>query len=200
MKRNGLRRMYPAITGPERFRLSLMTATNGDQRECLHLVQSCPRIEGAVADPSFTEPLMASYRVAWAFAQTASSHLAWMAALEAVEGVFTGETGRTLVRQEARMAVALVLDDMFADAAYRLRALSDAFEEVCRDRAGLSALTVMEFWVPHLGAQLRAAWALIDGLDPDAALRQSYRARLDRYWTLEAGGGTGEDGDALQGR
>jgi hypothetical protein len=179
--------MYAALTAEERFRLSLQVA-NEDHRECLYLVQSCPRVEGVAADPSFAGPFMASHRLAWAFAQTASGYLAWIGAMEVVEQLLTGESGRAVVRQEARIPVALALDETLADAAFRLRALSDAFEDVCRDRAGLSSWTVVGFWIPHVATALREAGPLIDGLDSDPALRKSFRAGLDMHWTLEAGG------------
>jgi hypothetical protein len=185
VNRNRLRGMYPALTTEERFRLSVQAGATGDEKECLHLVRSCPQVDGTAADPSFTGPLMASHRVAWAFAQTASGYLAWIDAVEAMEQLFTGESGRAVVRQEARVPVALALDETLANVAFGLRALVDAFEDLCRNRAELSSRTVLAFWVPHVATALREAEPLIDGLESDSVLRESFRSGLDRYWTLE---------------
>ena len=165
--------------------MSVQAGATGDEQESLHLVRSCPQVEFTAADPSFTRPVMASHRVAWAFAQTASGYLAWIGAMEVMEQLLTGESGRAVVRQEARVPVALCLDETLANVAFDLRALTDAFEDVCRDRAGLSSRMVLGFWVPHVAAALREADPLIEVLESDPELRASLRAGLDRHWTLE---------------
>ena len=185
MNRNSLRRSYAALTAYERFQLTVQAGASGDQEESLHLLRSCPRVAGTAVEPSFTGPVLASHRAAWAFAQTASGYLAWIDAMQAVEQLFTGESGRAVVRQEAWVLVALALDETVATLAFDLRALVDAFEDVCRDRAGLSSETVLAFWVPHVASRLREAEPLIRGLDPDPVLRESFRAGLDLHWTLE---------------
>jgi hypothetical protein len=185
MNRNSLRPMYAALTEEERFRLVVQTGAAGDHAEAMHLTRSCPQVELTGADPSFAGPGMASHRLAWAFAQTAWGYLGWISAMEVVEQLLTGESGQAVVRQEARIPVALALDETVATAAYGLRALLDGFEQVCRTRAGLPSQMVLRFWIPHVAAALAQAEPLIEGLQPEPALVEAFRAGLDRHWTLE---------------
>jgi hypothetical protein len=185
MNRNRLRPMYASLTEEERFRLVVQTGGAGDHAEAMHLTRSCPQVELTGADPSFAGPGMASHRLAWAFAQTAWGYLGWISAMEVVEQLLTGESGRAVVRQEARVPVALALEETVATAAFGLRALLDAFEQVCRSRAGLPSRAVLAFWIPYVAAALAEAEPLIDGLQPEPALTEAFRAGLDRHWTLE---------------
>jgi hypothetical protein len=185
MNRNSLRPMYASLTPEERFRLVVQTGASGDHAEAMHLTRSCPQVEGIARDPSFAGPGMASHRLAWAFAQTAWGYLGWISAMEVVEQLLTGESGRSVVREEARVPVALALEETVATAAFRLRALLDAFEQVCRTRAGLSCRAVLAFWTPHVAAALADTEPLIEGLQPEPALVEAFRADLDRHWTLQ---------------
>jgi hypothetical protein len=70
--------MYPKLTGKERFRLAVQSGACGDDREAIHLIECCTRVEKTAMDPSFTTPALASYRLALAFAQAAGPYLGWL--------------------------------------------------------------------------------------------------------------------------
>src|SRR5437016_5304940 len=72
-------------------------------------------------------------------------------------GLLTGERGRALLASDGLLPVMMVLDRAGEGAARDLRALIDAFEEVCRQRAGLSPQVLIRFWVPKMAAFLQAA-------------------------------------------
>jgi hypothetical protein len=176
--------MYVGLTGEERFRLAVQVGAAGDDQETMHVARFCPRVQGTVLDPSFTTPVMASFRLASAFARAAGPYLGWLGAVGMLEGLLTGEQGRALLTQDAQLPVSMVLDRASEEAARDLRALIDAFEEVCRDRAGLSGQVLLRFWVPEVAALLEGSGQWVQGLDADAGTREGFKAGLDQAWTL----------------
>jgi len=181
---NSLRPMYAKLTGEERFRLAVQAGASGDYRECMHLSSSCPRVEGTAMDPSFTGPTLASFRLASAFARAFGPFLGWLNLVSVLEGLLTGEKGRAFLAREAQFPVAMVLDRAAEVAARGLRALADAFEEVCLERAGLSPAVLLSFWDPEVAAALRAREDWIQDLEADPGAREEFKARLDHAWTL----------------
>ena len=184
MNRNSLRPMYPKLTGEERLRLAMQAGASGDGRECMHLLNSCPRVEGTAVDPSFTTPALASYRLASAFARAFGPFLGWLNLVSVLEGLLNGEKGRAFLAREAQLPVAIVLDRAAEGAARRLRALADAFEEVCLQRAGLPPAVLLSFWDPEAAAALQASEDWIQDLEADPGAREEFKARLDYAWTL----------------
>ena len=184
VNRNSLRPMYPGLTGEERFRLAVQVGAAGDDQETMHVLRSCPRVQGTVVDPSFTAPVMASFRLASAFARAAGPYLGWVNAVGMLEGLLTGDRGRALLARDAQLPVSMVLDHAVEGAARDLRALIDAFEEVCRERAGLSGQVLLRFWVPEVAALLEASNQWVPDLDADAGTREGFKAGLDQAWTL----------------
>jgi hypothetical protein len=188
MNRNALRPMYSNLTAQERFRLSVQAGAGGDHQEAMHLVRSCPTVEGTVLDPSFTTPTMASHRLAKAFAQAAGPYLGWLNAVGVLEDLLTGDRGRAALPHEALFPVAMVLDRAAEVAARDLRALQDAFEEVCRTRTGLPPEVLLAFWVPDVALALQAADAWTQGLEADPVTKEGFAAWLDHAWTLSPEG------------
>jgi hypothetical protein len=184
VNRNSLRPMYAGLTGEERFRLAVQVGAAGDDQETMHVARSCPRVQGTVLDPSFTTPVMASFRLASVFARAAGPYLGWLGAVGMLEGLLAGEQGRALLAQDTQLPVTIVLDRAAEGAARDLRALIDAFEEVCRERAGLSGQVLLSFWVPEVEAAVEAIEEWIQGLDADAGTREGFKAGLDQAWTL----------------
>jgi len=176
--------MYPGLTGEERFRLAVQVGAAGDDQETMHVARSCPRMEGTVVDPSFTTPVMASFRLASAFARAAGPYLGWVNAVGMLEGLLTGDRGLALLAREAQLPVTMVLDRAAEEAARDLRALIDAFEEVCRERTGLPGHVLLRFWVPEVAAALESVEEWIQGLDTDAGFREGVKEGLDQAWTL----------------
>src|SRR5947208_16937527 len=78
VNRNSLRPMYPGLTGEERFRLAVQVGAAGDDQETMHVARSCTRVQGTVVDPSFTIPVMASFRLASVFARAAGPYFGWL--------------------------------------------------------------------------------------------------------------------------
>jgi len=179
-----LRPLYQSLTAEERFRLAVQAGASGDHAESIHLVSGCPRVEGTVMDPSFTLPAMASFRLASAFARACGPYLGWLSVVEMLEGLLTGDRGRALLPEGARFPVAMVLDRAAEAAARDLRAMTDAFAEVCMQRTGLSPQAVLAFWLPEVAAALQGAETWIHGLEADAGTRERFKAGLDHAWTL----------------
>src|SRR2546430_8605423 len=90
VNRNSLRPMYRGLSGEERFRLAVQVGAAGDDQETMHVLRSCPRVEATAMDPSFAEPVMASFRLASAFARAAGPYLGWLDAVGVLEGLLTG--------------------------------------------------------------------------------------------------------------
>ena len=184
VNRNSLRPLYSGLTGEERFRLALQVGAAGDDRETMHVLRSGPGVQGTVVDPSFTTPAMASFRLASAFARAAGPYLGWLNAVEVLEDLLTGVAGQALLTPDGLLPVMMVLDRAAEGAARDLRALLDAFEDVCRERAGLSPEVLLRFWVPQMAAFLHAAERWVQDLDADAGTREGFKAALDQAWTL----------------
>jgi hypothetical protein len=184
VNRNSLRPMYGNLTGEERFRLAVRAGASGDDQECAHLFSSCRRVAGTAMDPSFTGPTQDSFRLAWAFARACGPYLGHLVAIETLEGLLTGENGRTILDPRAAGRVGLVLARVAQGAARDLRAMVDAFEEVCQERAGLSSSDLLRFWAPEVEAGLQAAEEWINELEADPRTRDEFKAGLDHIWTL----------------
>jgi len=164
--------------------LAVRAAASGDHSESIHLVNGCPKVVGTAPDPSFTSPAMASFRLASAFARGCGPYLGWLTLVEMLEGLLTGEGGRALLPEGAQFPVAMVLDRAAEGAARDLRALTDAFADVCLERTGLSPHVLLVFWVPEVAAALQGAEHWIEGLVSDATTKEQFRAGLDHAWTL----------------
>ena len=184
MKRDRIRPLYAHLTEPERFRLSIRLGARGDEQEALYLVRAAPTDEFEAVNPDFARPVMASFRLASAFARAAGPYLGWVNAVGMLEGLLTGDRGRALLARDAQLPVSMVLDHAVEGAARDLRALIDAFEEVCRERAGLSGQVLLRFWVPEVAALLEASNQWVPDLDADAGTREGFKAGLDQAWTL----------------
>jgi hypothetical protein len=185
VNRNSLRPMYRELTEEERFRLSLRSLASGDQSEATHLAESCPRVEGSVVDPAFSEPVHASYRLASAFSRMAGPLFGWLNLVEALEGILTGEAGRRSLQPYSQFVVTWVLDLSAQEAARRLRALVDAFEEVCAERAELPGSVLLCVWVQEAAIALHQAGGWIEELEADPATKDEFKVTLDQAWTLE---------------
>jgi hypothetical protein len=151
----------------------------------MHLVDGCPRVAVTALDPSFTRPAMASFRLASAFARGCGPYLGWLAMVQMLEGLLPLASGEGLsCLEHAPFPLALVVEQAAEAAATDLRALTDAFAEVCSERTGLPPEAVLAFWVPEVAAALEGAQLWITGLEADAALKQRFKAGLDHAWTL----------------
>ena len=185
MDHKSLHRLYGGLTGEERFRMLLQVSARGDHREARYLIESTPLEEGAVCDREFATPGHASFRLASAYARFAGLYFGSLRLIEVLEDVLSGEAARNVLPLEGAVPVALTLDILAEGEARRLRALTDAFEELCQDRLGCSPEVLLSFWMPEVADLLREAQPWIEGLEAKAALRDKFRAFLDQVWTLE---------------
>jgi len=142
-------------------------------------------VKAIAVDPSFTRPAMASFRLASAFARGCGPYLGWLAMVQVLEALLPLASGEGLpCLEHAEFPLALVVARTEEAAARDLRALTDAFAEVCSERTGLAPQTVLAFWVPEMAAALEDAERWIGGLQADAALKERFKAGLDHVWTL----------------
>jgi len=185
MDHKSLHRLYGGLTGEERFRMLLHVSARGDDREARYLIESTPWVEGAVCDREFATPGHASFRLASAYARFAGQSFGALRLIQVLEDVFTGEPGRPILPLEGALPVAWTLDRLAEGEARRLRALTDAFDEVCQDRLGCSPEVLLSFWMPDVADLLRDAQPWIEGLEAKPALRDRFRGFLDQVWTLE---------------
>lgn len=79
----------------------------------------------------------------------------------------------------------MVLDTAAEQASRRLRALVDAFEEVCSDRAELPGAILLCSWVQETAIALHQAQCWIEELDADPVTKGEFKATLDQAWTLQ---------------
>ena len=177
VNRNSLRPIYSTLAGEERYGLAAQIGAGGDTGELMHVLRSVP-------DPSFSEPAMASFRLAMAFARAAGPYLGWLQLVEMLEGLLTGERGRAVLPPDAQLPVAMVLDRAAEGAARDLRALRGALGEVCRTRAKLSPQVLLALWAPEVAAGLGDSEGWIGNVDADPATAERFRAGLDLAWTL----------------
>jgi hypothetical protein len=185
VKRNSLRPMYEELTGEERFRLALRAAASGDHSEATHLADSCPRLEGKGTDPAFSGPVRASSRLATAFARSAGPLFGWLNLVTALESILTGEKGRESLQPYSQFVVTMVLDMAAQQASRRLRALVDAFEDVCSERAELPGSVLLCAWVQETAIALHQTQGWIVELEADPEIKDEFKAALDQAWTLE---------------
>jgi len=177
--------MYDQLTGEERFRLALRAAASADESEANHLMESCPRVEGSAVDPAFADPVMASFRLASAFSRTAGPLFGWLNLVAALESLLTGEGGRKCLQPYSQFMVTCVLDLAAQEGARRLRALVDAFEEVCSERAELPGAVLLCVWAQEAASSLHVAQSWIEGLEGDAQVKEEFKKTLDQAWTLD---------------
>ncbi len=184
MKAKTVRRLYEDLSGEERYRLMIEVHARGDRREATHILQTTPFVEVRACDPAFANAAEGSRRLVSVFAHEAMFHLGWLRLVEALEEILTGESGRRHLPSGAASPVAAVLDFAAEEAARRLRALADAFEEACQEWVRCPGQDLLTFWTPEVALLMWTSRGWIEGLEADPEVKAQFRATLDEHWTL----------------
>jgi len=108
--------------------------------------------------------------------------------VQVLEGLLPLASGEGLSCLGHGFPLELVVEQAAEAPATDLRALTDAFAEVCSERTGLPPEAVLAFWVPEMAAALEGARHWIGGLEADARWLPSIRrvqATPHPMWTAE---------------
>jgi hypothetical protein len=178
------RRLYPEVSGRERFRLVVEMAVRGQDLEADEIVMSASRVDGSCLDPAMCEAFEELRSLLREFDASTRKLFGCLLVLDAMRHLFNrvAESGCGDEPVYDIPSLLDLVDQLASVVELHLRARETALGGLARERLGLEPATTRLIQPPWVQAAFDAYRERIDRATPDAAEVASARDDLLFGW------------------